>query len=116
MRAAACAASSLANNWNLPSRAARRIERRKQRRWWRKKGVVGATDHTLVALAVTVVVVVVVVVVGSQRVELPITGAALGSRNSPRSSSWRLAGAARFRRGLWRAGPPPSHGIPVSRV
>lgn len=104
MRAAACAASSLADNWNPPSRAVR-TRRIEGRGWWWRKGVVvgvraiGTTDRSTVVL-------VPVVVVGSDcRVEQAIIGAAApGSRSSPQSSTWRLAGAAGLR-GVWQAGP-----------
>lgn len=111
MRAAARAASSLANNWNSLSRAARTrriIER--SGRWWHK-GVVGARD--IGASAHTALIVAVVVVGSHCRVELPIIGAAPGGRSNPQSSTWRLAGAAGFR-GVWRAGP--RHGILVPRA
>lgn len=125
MRAAARAASSLANNRNPPSRAARR-RGRIERRGWKRKGVVavardiiGATVARRTSYAIVVVVVVIVaavaVLVGSHycRLGLPIIGAAPGGTGSPQSSTWRLAGAAGFR-GVWRAGP--RHGIPVPRA
>lgn len=105
MRAAARAASSLANNWTPLLRAARArriIERSEQ--WWRKRVIVTARTALIVA---------VVVVESHCRVELPIIGAAPGDCKNPQSSIWRLTGAAGFR-GVWQTGP--CHGIPVPRA
>jgi len=95
MRAAACAASSLANKWNTSSRAAS-TGRILVPGWWsgRKGRVVAARDIG----ATTTGRGTLVVVIGSHcRVGLAIVGATPGGQSSPQSSTWRLAG-------VWRAG------------
>ena len=116
MRAAARAASSLANNWTPPllrAARARRIVKRSEQRWWRKRVIVTARDIARTARTACLHTVPVVVVELHCRVVLPIIGAAPGDRKDPQSSTWRLAGAAGFR-GVWQAGP--CHGIPVPRA